>query len=466
MYEALSYTWGDPSSAIEVYVQDSSRGLATIKINANLASALKHLRLTLQTRTLWVDAFCIDQMNLLERNSQVQRMDKVYSFARSVIVWLAADGSDQAISTIEHFSHQVEITRQNTIGEAPEAQEPHWWNPEIPIPYNKDTWDSLTAIFLRPWFTRLWVVQKAHLGGSRTKVQCGYLGVEWTALIKMIVILSSKTALPRQVPGLSKVLSSVKPTVTDVGDPTDFPRLLSAICHRQCLNPRDKIYGILGILSNTISSQIEPDYRSSVAEVYKYAMLTDISINKRIQMLKSCDVQLRIPQGPSWVPNWAGLDGRQQLPTYFGGIGRILIDTSGSTPVKYIKPNILEVVGRQCAQVLSISAPTSGTIEGQVLAFLELAPACLEDNEYIAGGSLLDAFITVTSLGRFKESFPYSILYSSMADLRMRYKAEAPYSNQNLELQAQSYDHLDGLTFFSTKEGYIGATLSKVQSGK
>jgi hypothetical protein len=330
MYEALSYTWGDPSSAIEVYVQDSSRGLATIKINANLASALKHLRLTLQTRTLWVDALCIGQMNLLERNSQVQRMYKVYSFARSVIVWLggAADGSDQAISTIEHFSHQVEITRQNTIGEAPEAQEPHWWNPEIPIPYNKDTWDSLTAIFLRPWFTRLWVVQEAHLGGSRTKVQCDYLGVEWTALIKMIVILSSKTALPRQVPGLSKVLSSVKPTVTNVGDPTDFPRLLSAICHRQCLDPRDKIYGILGILSNTISSQIEPDYRSSVAEVYKYAMLTAISINKRIQMLKSCDVQLRLPQGPSWVPNWAGLDGRQQLPTYFGGIGRILIDTS------------------------------------------------------------------------------------------------------------------------------------------
>jgi hypothetical protein len=72
MYEALSYTWGDPSSAIEVYVQDSSRGLATIKINANLASALKHLRLTLQTRTLWVDAFCIDQMNLLERNSHGQ----------------------------------------------------------------------------------------------------------------------------------------------------------------------------------------------------------------------------------------------------------------------------------------------------------------------------------------------------------------------------------------------------------
>jgi hypothetical protein len=281
-----------------------------------------------------------------------------------------------------------------------------------------------------------------------------------------VLILSSKTALPRQFPGLSKILSSVKPAVTEVGDADDFPRLLSAICHRQCLDPRDKIYGILGILSDTISSQIEPDYRSSVAEVYKYAMLVDINFKNRIRMLQSCDIQLRIPEAPSWVPNWAGLDGRQELPTYFGGIGRIVIGTSGSTSVKYIKPNILEVIGRQCAQVLNISAPTSGIVEGQISAFHELAPAYLEDNEYIAGGSLLDAFITIVSLGRVKESFPHSTLYPSMADLRMRYKAGNPVLHQDLDLQAQSNVHLDGLTFISTKEGYIGATLSKVQSGK
>lgn len=468
IYEALSYTWGNSSNSTEAYIQDSSGGFATIKIRANLISALKYLRLTHQTRTLWVDALCINQKDILERNSQVPRMDKVYKFATSVIVWLgeAANGSDQAILTVEHLSHQIEITRQNTIGEAPEAEEPHWWNPVIPLPYKDETWDSLAAILIRPWFDRLWVVQEAQLGGIRTKVQCGRSSVAWTAFVKMIAILSSKTALSREVPGLCKVLLSVKPAVTEVGDATDFPRLLTAICHRQCLDPRDKIYGILGILSNTISNQIKPDYRSSVAEVYKYAMLTDVNINKRIQMLQSCDIEARIPEGPSWVPNWAGLDGRQQLSTYFGGIGRILVDNSGSTLANYVQPNVLEVVGRQWAQVLNVSTPASGTVEGQVRAFSEIAPACLEDNEHIAGGSLLDVLITIVSLGRVKERFPHSILYPSMAELRMRYQAEKHSSHQKLDLQVQSNGCLDDLTFFSTKEGYIGATLSKAQSGK
>lgn len=395
-------------------------------------------------------------------------MDQIYQFATSVVVWLgeAADGSDQGISTVEYLSHQIEITRQGTIGEAPEAQELHWWNPAIPLPYNEETWDNLTGLFLRPWFTRLWCVQESHLGGSRTEVQCGRSGVTWTAFIRMIVILSSKTALSREVPGLSRVLSFIKPTVTEVGDATDFPRLLNAICHRQCLDPRDKIYGILGILSNTISNHIKPDYRSPVAEVYKYAMLTDINMNQRIQMLQSCDIEARIPEGPSWVPNWTGLEGRQQLPTYFGGIGRILLDTSGSTPAKYVHPDVLEVVGRQCAQVLSVSAPASGTVEGQVRAFHEIVPVYLQNDEYIAGGSLLDAFITIVSLGRVKKRLTHSILYPSMAELRMRHQAEKPSSHHDLDLQAQSNGQLDGLNFVSTKEGYIGATLSKVQCGK
>jgi hypothetical protein len=169
------------------------------------------------------------------------------------------------------------------------------------------------------------------------------------AFIKLIMILSSKTALPLDILGLVEVLSSIKPSVTELGDTDDFPRLLGAIRHRQCMDPRDKIYGILGILSNSISDNIEPDYQSSVVEVYKHAILTDIESSKRIQMLQSCDIDTKIPEGPSWVPNWAGLAGRQQLPTYFGGIGRILLDTSGCTSVKYISPTILEMVGKPCA---------------------------------------------------------------------------------------------------------------------
>ena len=442
--------------------------MAVINIGANLASALKHLRLPLETRTLWVDFLCINQKDISERNSAVQRMDKVYKFAKSVHVFLgeAADDSDFILQTIEHFGRQIEITQQNSIGEAPEAEELHWWNPQVPLPYNEKVWNALTAILLRPWFTRLWVVQEAYLGGTRTKVQCGHSIVPWSAFIKIVMILGSKSALSQGNPKLSEIISSIKPSVTELGDAEDFPRLLNAICHRQCTDLRDKIYGILGILSSTISNHITADYRSSVADVYKYALLTDMNTRRRIQMLQSCDIETRIPGEPSWIPNWAGLAGRQQLSTYFGGIGRILLDTDGSTPASHIHPNILEIVGRQCAHVLNVSAPTSATVDGQVAALREILPTCCDDDEYITGGSLLDAFITVVSMGRVKEKFPHSVLYPSMAELRQSYQGVKSSSHQKPDPKGHLDGHLDGLKLISTKEGYIGVTLSKTQAGK
>lgn len=151
-YEALSYTWGNPRVTSEAYIQGTSGDVIPIQITTNLVSALKHVRLAHQIRTLWVDALSINQADIPERNAQVQRMKDIYKHATSVVVWLgeAADGSDRAFRAIEYFSQQIEITRQNTIGEAPEAEEPTWWNPRMLIPWDNETWMSLAAVLRRP----------------------------------------------------------------------------------------------------------------------------------------------------------------------------------------------------------------------------------------------------------------------------------------------------------------------------
>lgn len=43
---------------------------------------------------LWVDAICIDQKNLREKESQVSMMDSVFGGAEKVVVWLGKDMSD------------------------------------------------------------------------------------------------------------------------------------------------------------------------------------------------------------------------------------------------------------------------------------------------------------------------------------------------------------------------------------
>ena len=39
----------------------------------------------------WVDALCMDQQNVLERNSQVARMANIFRRASGVVVWLGRE---------------------------------------------------------------------------------------------------------------------------------------------------------------------------------------------------------------------------------------------------------------------------------------------------------------------------------------------------------------------------------------
>jgi hypothetical protein len=93
-YVALSYTWdqGLGRKHIECNGMD-------LEIGENLWQFLCEFRrkqllrqlsvdVTAGTYYLWIDAICIDQSSLAERNQQVALMRDVYTKADSVVVWL------------------------------------------------------------------------------------------------------------------------------------------------------------------------------------------------------------------------------------------------------------------------------------------------------------------------------------------------------------------------------------------
>ena len=80
-YEALSYTWGDPKITKPVICSGKK-----IEITANLHSALYHLRYPDRQRILWVDALCINQEDDNDKETQVQRMGRIYSKAQRVLI--------------------------------------------------------------------------------------------------------------------------------------------------------------------------------------------------------------------------------------------------------------------------------------------------------------------------------------------------------------------------------------------
>src|SRR4051794_38739048 len=79
-YEALSYVWGSPLDPEHI----SFNGHEGFPVTRNLFIALKYLRFPDRERVLWVDALCINQKDVSERNEQVRLMGEVYGRASEV----------------------------------------------------------------------------------------------------------------------------------------------------------------------------------------------------------------------------------------------------------------------------------------------------------------------------------------------------------------------------------------------
>lgn len=98
---------------------------------------------------LWVDALCINQMDHPEKYQQIEHMDKIYSFASVVIIWLgdSRDDSDYVMRTISHRNEQDYVEKRFLVG--------------------------LIAILYREWFTRTWIVQEFVLNRTEPLLACG-----------------------------------------------------------------------------------------------------------------------------------------------------------------------------------------------------------------------------------------------------------------------------------------------------
>jgi hypothetical protein len=89
-YVALSYAWGRQERFDDIDLNGSR-----FPVGKNLWQFLHHMRLRDKHITLWIDAICINQSNVKERNHQVQMMRQIYSNAQSVSVWLGEAGDSR-----------------------------------------------------------------------------------------------------------------------------------------------------------------------------------------------------------------------------------------------------------------------------------------------------------------------------------------------------------------------------------
>ena len=135
-YECLSYAWGEDDHKLSVTIDDSS-----LLVTATLYVALEHLRHASQERKIWIDAVCINQKDIAERNSQVAIMRKIYKNATRVIVWIgpATESSEQAMEFLEMLATARKHRKWYTIDWSKHGQ-------KVTEPANSPTyWDKLKS---------------------------------------------------------------------------------------------------------------------------------------------------------------------------------------------------------------------------------------------------------------------------------------------------------------------------------
>lgn len=84
-FEAMSYTWGDPTRSSTLNI-----GGRWFGISKNVHGMLQDRVSLWRTRLFWIDSICINQEDISERNAQVQIMRDIYSKAWRTTIWLGS----------------------------------------------------------------------------------------------------------------------------------------------------------------------------------------------------------------------------------------------------------------------------------------------------------------------------------------------------------------------------------------
>jgi hypothetical protein len=357
-YTALSYTWGSPKRPKAITINGKS-----LLVTESVEIALRRLRRERESVVLWVDQICINQDDDEEKGVQVSMMKQIYVNSSQTVIWLgpAADSSDTVMDFLNEVGREAwelglhKVTSEfldcstSPVAEDDSSKDDPFANMkrkhELLYQRVKGRWPLFPySVFIkRPWFSRIWIVQEFSVSGEVILI-CGDREITYThfrdahlfsfiyrarlvqdvanvtthqrlqtqeAKDRIQVLKDSQTGHiqellsnrqkfqklypdPRKVPlRLNRILKQYQVTFGD-----DFPRL-------DCKDPRDRIFGLLGIAEDSEELGLCADYHKSCQEVYtdtarKMIQAGYVDILAQSQWPKSLD------NIPSWVPDWTG----------------------------------------------------------------------------------------------------------------------------------------------------------------
>lgn len=289
-YEALSYTWGgkDNKKVISLDGQD-------FRTLENLEAALHHLRRPNQTRTLWIDAICINQDDTKELGEQVVQMRQIYEQAERVLVWLGEPGDGGAVGMKSFATSHVSLSngismwkmqRKNGIGRSTKEAWAAGAVREAETTFQEAEAGEVAQLLDRPWWQRVWIIQEVVLA-KKAVIMCGADEVPWESVKKKLrtdgvyglqSLINSQPLLvfqntiiegPYHFPDANyTLLDDLQSSWRSGSWNTTLYDLMYRFRRFGCSDPKDRVYGFLGLAKDAQLIVLAPNYDVSTAQVY------------------------------------------------------------------------------------------------------------------------------------------------------------------------------------------------------
>ena len=336
-YVAVSYAWGDDKpvrrficNGSELYTPENTfRALYTIFHASKNSSTSLYVKG--ETLTLWIDALCINQQDVPEKNAQVPLMGKIYQQAKGAIGYVGSPsvGTDprNAIVSMAWWANCPTVQPPDDLPtDRTNPQFQAWLRDaqkkgvgEPPATIAKD----LEDLWSNDWFMRCWVIQEMVLPPD---VLCLYgygdSHASWgldtmTMLVERCQNVQHAHRDTYKIGKSFNVLLLKKAVQVDAwrlmrdeiqkqDSKRDFVGLLRRSRLTQARDQRDKIYSLFGLMEDEERAAIPIDYSPdrTVADVFMDVAKHCIPTLYGPRLLVEASISRTIPGLPSWAPDW------------------------------------------------------------------------------------------------------------------------------------------------------------------
>ncbi|RYN72156.1 hypothetical protein AA0117_g8868 [Alternaria alternata] len=241
-YTCLSYRWGDPSPSQDILIDGK---LFTIRQNLFdfLATAREKAAsdASASLGPFWVDALCIDQSDVLERNHQVRQMGTIYRNAAQVYVWLGLMIWDRL--ALLPFSQKAKAL----------------WHEWDTLAQNKHL--LVQHVTNNGYWTRAWIVQEVVLARN-VILWLGATSIGFGDMLKILYYV-----FPRDTVVQSSIIFRLGHTwQTGSYKDKNLVHLLDYFRDQQCSDVRDRIFSLLSMVTGG-GRHLEVNYNTSRAEL-------------------------------------------------------------------------------------------------------------------------------------------------------------------------------------------------------